>query len=571
MTSATAADTRTSSTPIAEASRALAKAFRAWQLYLPNNPTRERAIAVAAEAFARCWKDEPTPIRLQVREAAFVDDGTVVLSEADRPTEGIPWLLYRDGIREVTIQPGFDEAEISLLLSLLQRARHAAPDDDDLVTILWLADLESLSYRYVEIASPYELSAVAAAAAGESPSGEAADEAHRQPLATPLVESPSVGEGAPPGVIRPEEFDSTLYFLEPAELHRLQEEVRTEFAGDPRGSVLAILLDLVETVEEEAVRCEALDGVDALLVDALTSGAYGLAAEALREATIAAKRVAALTETEQLRLRGLTDRVSEPAVIAQLLQAIDEGARAPETEVLEVLVAELRGSALAPLLAWLTHAPDGAARTTVERATLALAERQSRDLVSLIEAEDTAVAIGAIRVSAQLRTPAAVTALSRQMRGADPERRAEVVEALAAIASTGALQALEPALDDAERGVRLAALRAIGTHRHGAAIPKLGALLKRRELRTADRAEKSALFEAFGRLCGDAGVPLLDSMLNGRSLLGPREPQDTRACAARALALVGTASATAALRKSSTARDAVVRNEVARALRGASS
>ena len=560
---------RALTTAIAEACRALSKAFRAWQLYLPNNPMRERAIALAAEMLDRCWESDVPAIRLKVREAELVHEGTVVLSEAERPTDGISWLLYRDGIREFTILPGCDATQIAELLSLLQRARQAAADDDDLVTILWLADLESVRYRYVEIASPYELSAVAAAAAGQSAHRGSESEGPVEPLATPAAESPPVGEGAPPGVIQLDEFDSTLYFLEPRELAALKEEVRHEFATDPRESVAAILLDLVETVATDADRNEAIDGLDALLVDCLMGGAYDLAATVLKEAAITARRAPTLSEEARQRLTGLPDRLSDPAVVGQLLQAIDEGVRAPQAPVLEMLVAELRGAALVPLLGWLTHAPPGAARSTVERATLALAERQTRDLVAAIESADEATALGAIRVSGQLRTAAAVTALSRQVRTAAPPRRAEVVEALAAIASTGALQALEPALDDSEREVRLAALRAIGSSRHTAAIPKLGALLKRRELRTADRAEKAALFDAFGRLCGDAGVPLLDGMLNGRSLLGPREPQEVRACAVRALALVGTERATASLRKSATTRDAVVRNEVARALRGA--
>jgi HEAT repeat protein len=77
-----------------------------------------------------------------------------------------------------------------------------------------------------------------------------------------------------------------------------------------------------------------------------------------------------------------------------------------------------------------------------------------------------------------------------------------------------------------------------------------------------------ALFEAFGTLCGDAGVGVLDTLLNARALLGPREPAEVRACAARALGLVGSPRALDALRRAADAKDAVVRGAVARALRG---
>jgi HEAT repeat protein len=558
-----------SSPLVEEALRALTKAFRAWQLYLPNNPTRERAVGQARDAFAAVWAETDEKLRLQVREAEFALEGQAVFRETERQSDGIPWILYRDGVREITILPGFEHEDLSTLLGLLQRARQAAPDDDDLVTMLWVADLETLTYRYVEVASAFELSALAAAASGSTIAGATAGEAAtREPLGATLAESPSVGEGPPSGIVRVEDFDSTLYFLDQRELAYLQEEVRAEFGADPRREVLAILFDLIEVRPEVAVRREVIGRIEELLIDLLATGAYDLVAYALRESGITARRAPGLEPAEQEALLSLTARLSDPTVVAQLLQAVDEGTRAPRVESLELLVGELRGSALGPLLAWLAHAPRGAAQTTVERAVLRLAERQTGDLVRLLEDVDPATFLGAIRVSGQLRLTAAVPAMARLLRQSDAATRAEVVSALAAIGSPGAMQAMEPALDDEARDVRLQALRAIGAQRYAAAMPKLTAALKRRELRQADRTEKTALFDAFGAICGDGGVPVLDGVLNGRSLLGPRESSEMRACAARALALVGTPVALAALRKASDTRDAVVRNEVARGLRG---
>jgi HEAT repeat protein len=69
-------------------------------------------------------------------------------------------------------------------------------------------------------------------------------------------------------------------------------------------------------------------------------------------------------------------------------------------------------------------------------------------------------------------------------------------------------------------------------------------------------------------MCGDSGVALLDALLNGKGLLRHREDSEMRACAAIALGRVGTEAAVAALRKAAVERDVIVRNAVARALRG---
>ena len=334
--------------------------------------------------------------------------------------------------------------------------------------------------------------------------------------------------------------------------------------------MLATLFDIFELQDDDAVRVEVLEQVESTLIDLLATGAYELAAYALREARLTVGRQRTLAPALRERLDALAERLSEPAVVAQLLQAVDEGSRAPAADTLEQLVSELRSRALAPLLAWLGGDPSGSARGAVERAVQRLAEQHTTELARLIDDPDDAVVRGAIGLSAQLRSPAVVPALARRLRTGDAAQRLAVVQALAAIASPGALQLVEPAIEDADRDVRLAALRALTAHRHAAGAPRLARQLARKELRTADRSEKAAVFEAFGTVCGESGVATLDALLNGRSLLGYRESPEMRACAARALALVGTASARAALQRSAESREPVVRNEVARALRGGS-
>ncbi len=96
---------------IEDALRALAKAQRALQLYLPNNPTRAQAIEQARAAFARVWGAAPS-VALEIREASFAWEDRVVYQDLERGTEGLPWLLYRDGLRALTLHAGFESLEL---------------------------------------------------------------------------------------------------------------------------------------------------------------------------------------------------------------------------------------------------------------------------------------------------------------------------------------------------------------------------------------------------------------------------------------------------------------------------
>lgn len=548
---------------VEEALRAFAKAQRAIQLYLPNNATRAQAIEQARAAFARIWP-HASIVELEIRESSFVWDDKVVYQDLERGSEGLPWLLYRDGLRALTLHSGCEVDDLEPLLGVLQKARTASAEEDDLVTLLWVADLGGIEYRHVEIDGMVDF----ALSDSERGSGPGVASREQPPLAVPGAETPPPGEGAPPGIVRVEDFESTLYFLEPREVSYLQEELKREYAEDQRRQAFSILFDIVELPEASSAALSALGYIDQLLLECLAMGDYEAVGYVLRESQTTLHRGEHADDVSSA-LRELPSRLSEPAAMGQLLQALDEGARAPVASLLENLFAELRPTALLPLVSWLGQATASPARAAIERASLRLAGAHTAELAQLLEHHDAAVVRGALRIAAQLATPAAVPGLSRVLRGDDPKLRVEAVTALSDIGSPGALQALERGIEDADRDVRVATSRAIALRKHAGALPRLAQAVRKKELRSADLGEKMALFEAYGTLCGDSGVAELDTLLNAKSMLGAaREPAELRACAARALGLINTPTAMQALQRAAETKDVVVRSAVARALRG---
>ena len=77
-----------------------------------------------------------------------------------------------------------------------------------------------------------------------------------------------------------------------------------------------------------------------------------------------------------------------------------------------------------------------------------------------------------------------------------------------------------------------------------------------------------AFFEAFGLLCGDRGIVLLDGMLHAKGFMGKRDDSEIRACAAMALGKIGSPKAMESLNRATSEKDVIVRNAVSRAIRG---
>jgi HEAT repeat protein len=196
-----------------------------------------------------------------------------------------------------------------------------------------------------------------------------------------------------------------------------------------------------------------------------------------------------------------------------------------------------------------------------------MASANSGEMMKLIGSPDPSVAIEAMRRAGELKTAAAVAPLSKVLQQPNVELRLAAAQTLSEIASAGALRLLETALEDDDRDVRVAAVRALGVRGHRAALPRVEAVVQGKSVKGADLTEKMAYFEAYGALARDAGIPALDKLLNGRTFIGRRATPEIRACAARALGIIGSAGALESLQRAGGDRDPMVRSAINRAMR----
>lgn len=549
--------------PVAELLRLVSKAARAHQMYLPNNPIYRGAIEALRTGFAPVWAEtEEIELTIGESEIRWYDAVVAGTTGADaKSPDNLAWLFYKDGVRELTLTRGVEQAEIVKLLEIIQRARKATPTDDDLVTMLWEADFVFLKYRYVDLLQ-------------EGGGGELVDGTAVAPVSNDAIKrgaQDAVAESKAGRVVNMADFDATLYFLDPNEIEYLQQEIAREYAHDLRANLIGVLLDIFEAQGDSAIRSEVLENVQTLLVSFLAGGHFRGVAHLLREARTSVNRANRVTTEHQEQLGRLADRLSAPDALSQLLQALDGTPILPPDDELAELFDQLRPTALATVFQWLARTQNEHLRPSLENAAERLASANTSELVRLIQSAEPDVSSEAIRRAGALKAQAAVLSLAKILGEPDVSRRQVAVQALANIGSPGALQALEKAIEDADREVRINAVRAIGARAYRPALSRLEGVVTSRALRDADLTEKMAFFEGYGALCGDAGVSQLDSMLNGKGFLGRREDPEIRACAAIALGRVGSAKAIDALRKASGEKDVIVRNAVTRALRGGGS
>jgi HEAT repeat protein len=128
------------------------------------------------------------------------------------------------------------------------------------------------------------------------------------------------------------------------------------------------------------------------------------------------------------------------------------------------------------------------------------------------------------------------------------------------------MEAVQRALTDEGREVRIAAARGLASLNYAPARPRLEALLDSARVRDADLTEKIAFFEACTAVASTDTVAMFDRMLNGRRLFGKQSPE-MRACAAMALGRIGTPAARTSLQRAREVNNPMVRSAVLKALR----
>ena len=336
------------------------KALRAYHMYLPNNPIYQRASDNLRIAFQPIWAvlDE---LVLTVAETDFVWEEQVVYHQLNK-TESVAWGLFKDGMRSLTIRRGAELEELPRFLETINRARFLPTDaGDDLLTLLWEQEFEFIQYKFIEFF-------------GEDGGGAGADghlhhAAARTPRRPRAIAAPRRPQEAPPrpkGVVDLEEFDSTLYFLEEREINQVAAAVEDEYRRDVRMAALNVLFDLFELQGEDAdPRRDPRRARERCFPTSSTPAISGRRPPCCARAAPArpARRRASAGAGD--RLDGFIAKLSEPAIVSQLVQSLDEApALAGEATVAEVL-RELRATALEPILTWIPNlsapaAPEGA-------------------------------------------------------------------------------------------------------------------------------------------------------------------------------------------------------------------
>jgi HEAT repeat protein len=145
--------------------------------------------------------------------------------------------------------------------------------------------------------------------------------------------------------------------------------------------------------------------------------------------------------------------------------------------------------------------------------------------------------------------------------------RRESVQALGLIGGSKAVGLLTKALEDADVRIRAMAAINLGKVGKSAGLASLVEAIQSKDFSKRDPTEIKAFFDAIGMVGSNDATPVLQEILERKSLFGRGKFDQMRGHSANALAMIGSPEARAILEEGKNSKDESIRNACMQAIR----
>lgn len=535
--------------------KALTKLVAGRKIYAANNPRLQQFRQEVGTSMRKFFEYEDDLV-LQLDQFTIRWNDHVIY-ENPRREESLAFLLYKDGLGELTFRPKSVGEEVERLVEMLADELHSLGGDEDIVTRLWNANFTHISYRVMDDYLDQQFGSGATDTSNEVRSDETSDHAELLPNQAGFADKGRVV------VTKAESLPSIDAYLRGITTqHHHHDSAAQQEAMYQRMLRSSFNVTGEETTlyRDELARERGEDGVSAfteamlsftLLTDLTAVRDVIAVVERLIEYALHEKNAATLerilgmvrefrgrdelTETARQFCDKALARLCDPALVASFLEAAegdvrgDAGvayAKAVGTPALDALVKALH-RATAPLV-----------HKRICEAILAIAGDSPptvMDIIDHLDVDRPEEAIDAVYLAKSLSVRALTPRLRELVFYPDARVKLEMLGLVAADNDEDATQLLLQSLDDMDKRVRIRVLDALATRRDLKVRERLTELAFGKELAEKVVEEQEAIFKALGSVGDARTLEHLRTMLEKRKLINLSKGNESKLLAIRAL------------------------------------
>jgi len=545
------------------------KAIKAFRFYPPDNPALKGFRDNLLKKF-QFFLHKYNIFTLQVGEYDFSYNGKVLYENRDVKAS-LAFLFYKDGLRELRFLKGLEDGEIEGLLDLIKRSDNINELEDDLVTLVWERDFSHINYLATD--EFLEENPV--------PIPDNVDQFRKNLVVAPLAHNVAVDlfeedteEGIELDRILSKHIEEPLpivsnrgvYLLTPEEMEGLKKEVDSETHATFVFNVVDILFEILALEKEQDSYKDVINYFNKILDAFLTLGEFQKAGDLLKRFYIILKTYQ-LNEWQKEMVQkfilgaGESQRVE---LIGKILER-EEGIRLEEVNNFLVL---LQRNSVQPLIKLLGELKNSKTRRVVCDSLSEIGKNAIEIIVPFIDDKRWYLVRNIAYILGRIGKEQAFPYLQKLFNHNEIRVRREAIQALGLIGGPKAVGLLIRALTDIDARIRAMAAINLGKIGKTSGLASLLELIQSKDFSKKDPTEIKAFFDAIGMIGSNEATPVLQEILERKSLFGRGKPDEMRNGAANALAMIGSAEAKAILEAGRNSKDESIRNACAQAMRG---
>ncbi len=548
--------------------RQLGRALRVFRLYHGDNPVVVGAQEAVAASLAELLAAQGTwQLRFAADEIVLNDEPVVKVAprepgseKAPSVTDPLPFLFYKDGIRRLVLVAGIPRPEIDAFVQILRTSCSGPTTQDDLVTLLWQANLSGLQLDAVPLEQTIYLTA------HPEGSGSGSPDRHGQVYAiTPSGSEihAELGQAAGAQGLHRDTFDDW-------ELPEHGDDVVGAFARlEPRAEIgrVGFIADWerersVPWPEQATGLLRALRGMDPAgdMAAALAHSAISWLGSALQHVTWDEAQTALEFLNTVDPDRSVTGDALGTALAAlptaDIAERLDEGEAADHSRFAAFVVA-LGPPAVGFCVDIMAAADKARARAAAVTALCYLCAEQPELLSPWLADARWHVVRNVLFVLGHIGGPEVAALLSTVAHHPEPRVRRQLIQALGSIPAEDRIPLLVDQLDTRDAQVLASALNMLTREKDPRVARSILDRIEAPDFEMRDESNQRALFGALADVADDAQVPALEVLLHKGGWFARRTFE--RSAAARTLRRIGTPAAMAALEAGVRDRSEVVR------------
>ena len=524
------------------------KARKNLKLYPENNPI---FINTIEDVFKRTTELlsglDGVTLRITRNEIHF--NGEPVY-EGSGKDDNLALFFFRDGLRELTLKPGIDKAELRRFLDIISADLERENAEDDLVTLLWQSDFSNISYKVDEAMLLEEDMGYEERASEQAKGGADTEEGIKQAYEAATV-APDPAEGLQVTPVTEEDLRYLAAEIEMDSADKTGKAVEIIFGMLSRTSSITEIREIAQ------VLCNAID--------------YCMQQGNLKAlARIVTRTKSIMGRIQNNEVRGILRTVSAYASsqgTVRGLGALLEAGRTVDEEALSEYVSVLEPGAVGSFMALLGEVKAPSVREILMKTLVRIGRGNVEAVARGLRDKREGYVAATVNLLRAIGGKQAADYLMRFPTHPDARVRREVVRAIGDIGGPDAAGAMMPYLDDTQPDVRAAAVKALAAN---------GSELSRMVLMTR-AADKGALsmeyeelkiyFEALAKWPDAEMVGFMDGILRGSSLFNRAKRAELKACAAYALGLMVVPEAVPILQKYANSGNKLIADQAGIALR----